>query len=298
MLVNGDDHLFQWQAEFLGRAVHDADIRLVRDQPVDLVRSHVGVRQCFVRNLFQHGDGQLEHGRAIHVQEGATGQRAASQTARYAQDVRMAAVRVQLGGQDAWLGGGRHDDGASAVAEQHAGAAVVEIEDARKHFGADHQHVFMHARLDEAVGRGHRIHEAAADGLHVDGGAVVRDAQLALHDAGSAGETAEEIGGRAGDDDQVQVVAAQARHLQRLLGRFHTQVRGVLHWRRVMARRDAAARDDPFIRRLDALGGELLGQILVGDALLRQVAAGADNFAVSFAKNSHASTRPLNGRAC
>ncbi|MNT68946.1 hypothetical protein D3C72_2072160 [compost metagenome] len=134
--------------------------------------------------------------------------------------------------------------------------------------------------------------------MHVDGGAVVRDAQFVLHDAGRAGEAAEEIRSRAGDDDQVEVVAVQASHFQGLLGRFHAQVRGILRWRRVMARRDAAARDDPFIRRLDALGGELFGQVLVGDALLRQVAAGTDNFAVSFAKNSHASTRPLNGRAC
>jgi hypothetical protein len=56
----------------------------------------------------------------------------------------MAAIGVQLGGQDAWLLRSAHDDGAGAVAEQHAGGAILEIEDAGEHFGADHQHVLVH----------------------------------------------------------------------------------------------------------------------------------------------------------
>ncbi len=59
--------------------------------------------------------------------------------ARHAQDADMAAVGVQVAGQDAGLVAGLEHDGAGAVAEQHAGRAVVEVEDAREDLGADHQ---------------------------------------------------------------------------------------------------------------------------------------------------------------
>jgi hypothetical protein len=49
----------------------------------------------------------------------------------------VAAVGMQVGGQDAGLGAGFQHHGAGAVAEQHAGGAVVEVEDAREDLGAD-----------------------------------------------------------------------------------------------------------------------------------------------------------------
>jgi hypothetical protein len=61
------------------------------------------------------------------------------------------------------FGGAQHHR-AGAVAEQHAGACGLEIEDAREHFGADHQHVLRVAGLDEGVGGRQRVDEAAADG--------------------------------------------------------------------------------------------------------------------------------------
>ena len=56
----------------------------------------------------------------------------------------LAAVGVQHAGVDARLVAGDQHDRAGAVAEQHAGAAVVPVEDAREHFGADHQRVLCH----------------------------------------------------------------------------------------------------------------------------------------------------------
>jgi hypothetical protein len=52
----------------------------------------------------------------------------------------MAAIGMQLGGQNAGLVGGLQHHGACAVTEQHAGRAVVEIQDAAEDFGAHHQH--------------------------------------------------------------------------------------------------------------------------------------------------------------
>ena len=57
----------------------------------------------------------------------------------------MAAVGVQHARMDAGLVVRRQHHRAGAVAEQHAGAAVVPVEDARKHLGADHQRVAIAA---------------------------------------------------------------------------------------------------------------------------------------------------------
>jgi hypothetical protein len=88
---------------------------------------------------FQHAHGQLEHGLAIHLEQRIAQHLPAGHRAGHAQDADVAAVGMQVGGQDAGLVAGLQHHGAGAVAEQHAGGAVVEVEDAREHLGADHQ---------------------------------------------------------------------------------------------------------------------------------------------------------------
>ena len=63
-------------------------------------------------------------------------------------------------------------DGAGAVAEQHAGAAVLPVEDAREGFGADDEGALELAGLEEVVGDGERVDEARAHRLHVEGRAL------------------------------------------------------------------------------------------------------------------------------
>ena len=46
----------------------------------------------------------------------------------------------------------RDDDRAGAVAEQHAGRAILVVDDARHHVGADHQRVIVRAAGDELAG--------------------------------------------------------------------------------------------------------------------------------------------------
>ena len=43
-------------------------------------------------------------------------------------------------------------DRAGAVAEQHAGAAIGPVEDAREGLRADHQRALVHARAQQSVG--------------------------------------------------------------------------------------------------------------------------------------------------
>ena len=252
----------------------------MRDQPVDAAGRHLRLHQRFVGDFFQHGHGQLEDGRAVHVQEFLV-DAAVGRVRRAAQDVAVAAVRMQLDRQHPRLLGGRQHDGAGAVAEQHAGGAVVEVEDAGEDFGADHQHVLRMAGLDEGVARRQCVDEAAAHGAQVERGAVVAHAELVLDDARGAGEAAEEVRRGRGDDDQVDLVGVQPGRVERHAGRVDGQVGGVLVGSSVVAGGDAAAGRDPLVRGLDARGGQLRRQLVVGDALCGQVAARADNFAVS-----------------
>ena len=71
-------------------------------------------------------------------------------------------------------------DRAGAVAEQHAGAAVGPVEDAREGLRADHQRALVRAGLEQAVGGGKPEHEARAHRLQIEGRAV-GDAEPGLH---------------------------------------------------------------------------------------------------------------------
>ena len=59
-------------------------------------------------------------------------------------------------------------DGAGAVAEQHAGAAVVPVENARECLGADHQRALEGAGAQQVVGGREREDEAGAHRLQIE----------------------------------------------------------------------------------------------------------------------------------
>src|SRR5580692_4982358 len=60
VLVDRYDHAFSRQAELARRAGHDPDIGLMRNQPIDLRCLHARLRECFVRDFFEHVDRELE----------------------------------------------------------------------------------------------------------------------------------------------------------------------------------------------------------------------------------------------
>ena len=82
-------------------------------------------------------------------------------------------------GQNAAIGGFARlllrfkHDGAGAIAEQHAGAAIVPVENSRECLGADHQRALERAGAQEIVGGGKREDEPRAHRLQVEGRAVV-----------------------------------------------------------------------------------------------------------------------------
>ena len=99
---------------------------------------------------------------------------------------------------------GLQHDRAGAVAEQHAGAAVVPVEDAREGLGADHQRGRGEAALDHAVGDRQSVDEAGADRLDVEGGPLGH-AERRLHARRRGGEGPVRSGG--GEHDEVEVAS-------------------------------------------------------------------------------------------
>jgi hypothetical protein len=184
------------------------------------------------------------------------------------------AVGVQIAREDARLVARLQHHCACAVAEQDAGGAIVEIENAREHFGPDHECAACAPGLDQRVGNRQRVDEAAAHGLHIEGRAA-RDAQLVLQD-GRRGRK-HHVGRRGGDDDQVHVAGLAARRLERTNRRLEREVAAGHVRRREMARADAGALDDPLVGRFDAPLGEFPSQLIVGDPARWQIAAGASD---------------------
>jgi len=100
MAIHGDDDFLDRQTQFLRRRIHDADIGLVGNQPVDLFRLHPGGIEYFVGDFGQYLDGDLEYRLAVHLQKGRTGYLSAAHLARYGKNAAIAAVGMQRRGED------------------------------------------------------------------------------------------------------------------------------------------------------------------------------------------------------
>ena len=174
---------------------------------------------------------------------------------------------MQVRADDARLVRRRQHDRAGAVAEQHAGAAVGPVDEARQAFDADHERALRLAEADVLVGDRERVDETAAGGLERERRAAV-DVEALLQQR--AGVREDQVGRGRADDDEVDVGRRHAGGLQRascrVLGQRGTRfVRG-----RDVAPLDAGARADPLVGGVDRLL-----EILVREDLFRQVAAGA-----------------------
>ena len=154
----------------------------MRDQPVDGLDAEPGIGQHFARRAFEYPDRRLEHRLAVHPQEGVTDHATAIDASCRAKNARLATIGMQPRRQDARRIGRFQHDRAGAVAEQHAGGAIVPVENPGKRLGADHQRAAMRAAADQRVGQRHRVDESTAHCLHVEGGGAMV-AEPRLHQA-------------------------------------------------------------------------------------------------------------------
>ena len=160
-------------------------------------------------------------------------------------------------------------DGAGAVAEQHAGAAVVPVEDAREGLGADHQRALERAGAQEIVGGGEREDEARAHRLQVEGRAMV-DAEPVLHRDRGRGKGVVRRRGR--QHDQVDRLRIDPGIGERRARGVDRQMRGELALGGDMALPDAGALHDPLVGGVDPRR-----QFGIGQDLLRQIGAAAEH---------------------
>ena len=160
-------------------------------------------------------------------------------------------------------------DGAGAVAEQHAGAAVVPVENPRKGLGADHQRALEGAGAQEIVGGRQREDEARADRLQVEGRAMV-DAERVLHRDRGGGKGVVRRRGR--QHDQVDRLRVDPGIGQRRARRIDRQMRGELALGGDVALPDAGALHDPLVGGVDPRR-----QFGIGQDLLRQIGAAAEH---------------------
>ena len=207
-----------------------------------------------------------EHFAAVHHE--MTGQVAAADRAVDIEDVAEGAVAVQMGGEQGRggvvnLGRAQHHR-AGAVAEQHAGAAIVPVEDTRVHFRTDDERGADLAGADHRVGDAEGIDEAGAGGREIEGEAA--GAEGGLNPGGGGGESL--IGGGGGEDDGADIGRGHAGLGEGGLGGLGGHEGAGFMRRGEMALADAGALADPLVGGIDGFG-----QLLVADEVFRQIGA-------------------------
>src|SRR5665213_1995340 len=236
--VDVDDDALRRHLEMLRGGVDDAPVRLVRDQPGDVLPRDVRAGERDVGRLDHLGDGEAKDLTAVHHDLVAFGRdvvgadRGGGGTADLDVEVlRIRTVGTELRGQERVLFARFEHDRARAVAEQDRGRTIVVVDDARELFGADQQHALEDAGAHEARRDGEPVDEAAAGDLDVER-RDARDAELRTDDAGGGGERI--VRGDGGDDDATQVARLDPRRRDRLARRAERDLaRGLLDGRDV-----------------------------------------------------------------
>ena len=267
--IHRRDDLVHRQAEFLRRRLDDADIGLMRDQPVDVRGGAACLAQRGTGGLFQHPHRELEYRLAIHLQQRIAQHRAARDMPWHAEDAHMAAIGVQVGGEDAGLLGRLQHHGAGAVTEQHAGGAILPVENARERLGADQQCARKGTGPQQAVDGRDTVDKAGADRLQIECGTPV-DAESRLHAHRTRGKGI--VGGRGRKHDQIDRLRVHAGRSERGARRVGRHVRRHLAFRGDVPLANAGSLHDPIVGGVDHLR-----QLGVGEQPARQIAAAAEH---------------------
>ena len=188
--VDRDDQLLERQLQLLRRALHDADVGLVRNQPVDVGLGPAGLRERRARaTLFEHADGELEHRLAVHL--AAAGRRAPCRPRRG--PARTGCRRACRRHAARWPGCPASSLASSTTAPAPSPNSTQVVRSfksrMRENTSAPTTSALRgRAGADHRVGDGQRVDEAAAHRLHVERRAA-GDAELVLQDARGRRET-------------------------------------------------------------------------------------------------------------
>src|SRR5450756_313754 len=261
--VQVGEHLRLGESQTPRRGLDDADVGLVRHEQVDVFHGQPGVAEHLLARADHRARGELEDLAARHVHgvlvqaHRLVARRLAAAAGRHVEIRRAAAVVAQVEAEDAAVVGGLHEHGAGAVAEEHAGAAVLPVDHLAEHLGADNEDVLVDVGRNEGRGDGEAVDEAGAAGLHVEGAGlggadlVGDDRRRGRHDV---------VGRDRGDDDQVELARDERPRLETTAGGDLAEVARRLVHSRDAALADAGAREDPLVRRVEELRDLGVGQ--------------------------------------
>ena len=269
MILDGDDDPFHRHVELPRRRLDDADVGLVRHQPVDVGGREPSLGQCLVDESCKRAHRHLEHFIALHLDRGRLAAAQPVEAVRHAKGIEQEIAVLAIGADhrrlDAGLGRRRQHDGTGAVGKQHAGVAVSPVDDPGQRLGADHQRAPRVTQTHELVGNRQPVDEAAAGRLQADRRLAVDTERRADH---RRDVRKDEIRGGRADHDQIDVGRRHAGCGESAARGLGGHRRGGLVGRRDMAALDAGARAYPLVGGVDHLL-----EFAIGQHPLRQVAA-------------------------
>ena len=146
--------------------------------------------------------------------------------------------------------GGLQDDRSRGIAEEHAGAAVLVVDDAGHRICAYDHHLAVRTGHDQVGADAEAIEVAAAAGEEVEAPGSL-DPEAILHQTRRGGE--QHVRRDRSHDDGLDLAGVHASALQGEARRLHRHVRRGLIRSRDVALRDAGALHDPLVVGVDQL---------------------------------------------
>jgi len=101
VLGHGQNDFLYREFEFFGGALNDADIGLVRHQPIEVCICQAGFVQHGAGCGFEHTHSKFEHALAVHFQYWVAQNLAVLHMTGDAQQAHMLAIGMDIGGQNA-----------------------------------------------------------------------------------------------------------------------------------------------------------------------------------------------------
>src|SRR5258706_1845743 len=208
VMVHRRNQFFFWQAKSFRRRLHDPDVGLMRDEPIEIRHRQAGGLQHFVGSFFEYAHRKFEYGTAIHVNERRTPHLPSVHAAGHTEHFLVPAVGVQFRSKNPWFLARCDYHRSGPITEQNAGTAIAPVEDARIHLCTHHQYVLGLARADEQIGDRQCVDKTTANGLHVER-RTTRNAEFRLQNTGGAGKY--DVRRRRSDNNEIDVCGVHFR---------------------------------------------------------------------------------------
>ena len=234
----------------------------MRDEQVDVARRKLCEVERAIARVRHRSHGILEHLAPPHVHEVRTlgedlrRHRVCGAALGTIEQVRERAIAAHVAREDAaLLGAALHDRRARAVAEQHAGIAVLPVHDPAQQLRADDEDRLDAAGGHHRLGDLHAVQPAAARGADVEGHGS-RRAERRLQLDGRGGQ--QPVGRAGADDDHVELGGAHPSGGHRVVRRLRANGRERLTRTRDVPLANAGALANPRVVSFDADCGEFV----------------------------------------